>query len=33
MREGFLTQKVESGIYHMADDDPLSTNELIEGDL
>lgn len=28
--EGFLTQKVESGIYHMADDDPLSTNELIE---
>ena len=25
-----MTQKVESGIYHMADDDPLSTNELIE---
>ena len=28
--EGLLTQKVVSGIYHMADDEALSTNELIE---
>ena len=27
---GVLTQKVESGIYNMGDDDALSTNELIE---
>lgn len=27
---GLLTQNVESGIYNMADDEPLSTNELIE---
>ena len=27
--EGLLTQNVESGIYHMADDEALSTNELI----
>jgi nucleoside-diphosphate-sugar epimerase len=28
--EGLLTRQVESGIYHMADDETLSTNELIE---
>lgn len=28
--EGLLTKAVESGIYHMADDEALSTNELIE---
>lgn len=28
--EGMLTKDVESGIYHMADDEALSTNELIE---
>lgn len=28
--EGLLTKKVTSGIYHMADDEALSTNELIE---
>lgn len=28
--EGLLTRQVESGIYHMADDVALSTNELIE---
>lgn len=28
--EGLLTKPVESGIYHMADDEALSTNELIE---
>ena len=27
--EGLLTQEVSSGIYHMADDEALSTNELI----
>ncbi len=27
--EGLLSQNVESGIYHMADDEALSTNELI----
>ena len=27
---GLLTQNVESGIYNMGDDEPLSTNELIE---
>lgn len=27
--EGFLTKDVSSGIYHMADDEALSTNELI----
>lgn len=27
---GLLTKPVESGIYHMADDEALSTNELIE---
>lgn len=27
--EGLLTQNVDSGIYHMADDEALSTNELI----
>lgn len=27
---GLLTRKVDSGIYNMADDDALSTNELIE---
>lgn len=28
--EGMLTKELESGIYHMADDEVLSTNELIE---
>ena len=28
--EGLLTEPVASGIYHMADDEALSTNELIE---
>lgn len=28
--EGLLTKEVASGIYHMADDEALSTNELIE---
>ena len=28
--EGLLTKQVTSGIYHMADDEALSTNELIE---
>ena len=28
--EGLLTKNVASGIYHMADDEALSTNELIE---
>lgn len=28
--EGLLTKQVESGIYHMADDEALSTNELVE---
>lgn len=28
--EGLLTKDVESGIYHMGDDEALSTNELIE---
>ena len=28
--EGMLAKDVESGIYHMADDEALSTNELIE---
>lgn len=28
--EGLLTQNVPSGIYHMGDDEALSTNELIE---
>lgn len=28
--EGLLTKDVQSGIYHMADDEALSTNELIE---
>ena len=28
--EGLLTKSVTSGIYHMADDEALSTNELIE---
>ncbi|MBE6286818.1 MAG: NAD-dependent epimerase/dehydratase family protein [Mediterranea massiliensis] len=28
--EGLLTKEVESGIYHMGDDEALSTNELIE---
>lgn len=28
--EGLLTKNVQSGIYHMADDEALSTNELIE---
>lgn len=28
--EGMLTKELESGIYHMADDEALSTNELIE---
>lgn len=27
--EGLLMQDIESGIYHMADDEALSTNELI----
>ncbi len=27
--EGLLTKEVQSGIYHMADDEALSTNELI----
>lgn len=27
---GLLSKKVDSGIYNMADDDPLSTNELIK---
>ena len=27
--EGLLTKNVASGIYHMGDDEPLSTNELI----
>ncbi len=28
--DGLLTKNVESGIYHMSDDEALSTNELIE---
>jgi len=28
--DGLLTRQVESGIYHMADDETLSTNELVE---
>lgn len=28
--EGMLTKELTSGIYHMADDEALSTNELIE---
>lgn len=28
--EGMLTKELKSGIYHMADDEALSTNELIE---
>ncbi len=28
--EGMLTKELESGIYHMADDEALSTNELIK---
>jgi len=28
--EQFILQNPESGIYHLADDDPISTNELIE---
>lgn len=28
--EGMLTKELENGIYHMADDEALSTNELIE---
>ena len=28
--EGLLTKDVASGIYHVNDDEPLSTNELIE---
>lgn len=28
--EGMLTKDIESGIYHMADDEALSTNELIQ---
>lgn len=28
--EGLLTKNISSGIYHMADDEALSTNELIE---
>lgn len=28
--KGLLTKPIESGIYHMADDEALSTNELIE---
>lgn len=28
--EGLLTKSVESGIYHMADDEAISTNDLIE---
>ncbi|RHR98930.1 NAD-dependent epimerase/dehydratase family protein [Parabacteroides sp. AF14-59] len=28
--EGLLTKDVPSGIYHMGDDEPISTNELIE---
>ena len=28
--EGLLTRDIESGIYHMGDDEALSTNELIE---
>ncbi|MCL2413898.1 MAG: NAD-dependent epimerase/dehydratase family protein [Bacteroidales bacterium] len=28
--EQFITQKPESGIYHLADDKPISTNKLIE---
>lgn len=28
--EGMLTKELEGGIYHMADDEALSTNELIE---
>lgn len=28
--DGLLTKQIESGIYNMADDDALSTNELIE---
>ena len=27
--EGLLTKEVASGVYHMADDEALSTNELI----
>lgn len=27
--EGLLTKSVESGIYNMGDDEPMSTNELI----
>lgn len=28
--EGLLTKDIESGIYHVNDDDPVSTNELID---
>lgn len=28
--EGLLTKEIESGIYHMADDEALSTNELVQ---
>lgn len=28
--EGLISKKIESGIYHMADDEALSTNELIK---
>lgn len=28
--EGFLNKEIPSGIYHMSDDEPISTNELIE---
>ena len=28
--DGFLTKNVSSGIYHMGDDEALSTNELIQ---
>lgn len=28
--DSFVTGNIKSGIYHMADDEPLSTNELIE---
>lgn len=28
--EGILTKSVDSGIYHIGDDEALSTNELIE---
>ena len=28
--EGLITEKVESGIYHIGDDEPISTNRLIQ---